>query len=184
MIVDYVKAGFWSNDEILMECEQYIQDFYRSERENIAKDDLLKIIQALRGEFSNTGNQENFRKLESAFRSLKEQGIVALHYAGYTQSDGFEDCNEVAAWLDEKGIKPLGCCFYTQQDLGHILHGENALLYISFGNYFENPTAEEVGKAIAGALEAAGLCVQWDGSAEAKIAVKDFNWDKYYADGE
>lgn len=69
-----------------------------------------------------------------------KRGIVTLHYAGYTQSDGFEDCNELAAKLHEKGEKVIDCCFYTEQDLGHILHEESNLLYLSFGNYFEKPT--------------------------------------------
>ena len=62
MIIDYIKAGFWSNDKILRECEQYIKDFYPNECDNITKDDLLEIIEALRKEFQNTGNQENFLK--------------------------------------------------------------------------------------------------------------------------
>ncbi len=103
MIINYIRAGFWSNDKILMECEEYIKHFYRNEGENITKNDLLEIIEALRKEFQNTGNQENFLKLESAFHSLMGHGIVALHYAGYTQSDGFADCNEVAARKRIKG---------------------------------------------------------------------------------
>lgn len=184
MIINYIKAGFLSNDEILEDCEEYINDFYRNERNNITKDDLLEIIKALRKEFQNTGNQENFLKLELAFNSLKKHGIVALHYAGYTQSDGFVDCNEVATWLDEKGEKVVGCCFYTEQDLEHILRGDSTLLYISFGNYFEKPTAEEVGQIIVDELKAIGFCVQWDGTAETKIAIKNFKWDKYYTDSE
>jgi len=184
MIINYIKAGFWSNDKILRECEQYMKDFYRSECENITKDDLLEIIEALRKEFQNTGNQENFLKLELAFHSLMKRGIVALHYAGYTQSDGFADCNEVATWLENKGEKVVGCCFYTKQDLEHILHEDSTLLYFSFGNYFENPTAEEVGQIIIGELKAIGFCVQWDGSAETKIAIKNFKLDKYYTDSE
>ncbi len=180
MIINYIKAGFLSDDKIIMECEQYMEDFYCEECDNITKDDLLEIIRALRKEFQNTGNQENFLKLESAFHSLMKRGIVALHYAGYTQSDGFEDCNEVAERLQEEGEKVIGCCFYTEQDLEHILHEDGTLLYVSFGNYCENPTAEEVGQIIAGELKAVGFCVQWDGTAETKIAMKDFKWDKYY----
>ena len=111
-------------------------------------------------------------------------GIVALHYAGYTQSDGFEDCNEEAMWLHEKGEKVVGCCFYTEQDLEHILHEDTTLLYISFGNYFEKPTAEEVGQIIVDELKANGFCIQWDKTAETKIAIKNFKWDKYYTDSE
>lgn len=184
MIINYVKAGFWSNDKILRECEEYMKDFYRHECDNIAKDDLLEIIKAFRKEFQNTGNQENFLKLDLVFHSLMKYGIVALHYAGYTQSDGFEDCNEVAAWLDERGEKVVGCCFYTEQDLEHILHEDTTLLYISFGNYFEKPTAEEVGQIIVDELKANGFCIQWDKTAETKIAIKNFKWDKYYTDSE
>ena len=184
MITDYVKAGFWPDEKISIECGQYIKDFYREECANLTEGDLLAIIGALRKEFQNTGSQENFLKLDAAFHSLREHGVVALHYAVYTQSDGFEDCNEVAAWIEKKGEKVVGCCFYTEQDLGHILHGDSSLLYLSFGNYFEKPTAEEVGQMVAGALQAAGLCVQWDGTAETKIAIENFKWDKYYTDSE
>lgn len=184
MIIDYVKAGFWSNDEILMECEQYMEDYYDDECDNITREDLLEIIETLRKEFQNMGNQENFLKLKSVFDALMKQGIVALHYAGYTQSDGFDDCNEIAAGLHEKGEKLAGCCFYTEQDLGHILHDESTLLYFSFGNYFEKPTAEEIGRLIVDELKAAGFCVQWDGTAKTKIAIKNFKWDKYYTEGE
>lgn len=59
-----------------MECEQYIKDFYRNEWEHITKDNLLEIIEALRKEFQNIGNQENFLKLESAIHSLRKHGIV------------------------------------------------------------------------------------------------------------
>lgn len=184
MIIDYIKAGFWSNDKILRECEQYIKDFYPNEYDNITKDDLFEVIEALRKEFQNTGNQENFLKLELAFNSLMKHGIVALHYAGYTQSDGFEDCNEVATWLHEKGENVIGCCFYTKQDLEHILHNDSNLLYFSFGSYFEKPTAEQVGHIIVDELKAVGFCIQWDETVETKIAIKNFKWDKYYTERE
>lgn len=184
MIIDYVKAGFWSDDKILTECVQYMEDFYPEECEDLTEDDLLEIIKALRKEHQNTGEQKNFLKLASAFHSLSKHGIVALHYAGYTQSDGFEDCNEVAALLHEKEETVVGCCFYTEQDLGHILHGDSTLLYISFGNYFKKPTAEEVGQIIVDELTSIGFCIQWDGTADTKIAIEDFVWDKYYTDSE
>lgn len=184
MIIDHIKGGFLSDDEILESCVEYLEDNYPDECEHIAEADLLDIIEMLREKFQNTGSQENFLKLDAAFQALRKQGIVALHCAGYTQSDGFEDCNEVASELHEKGEKVVGCCFYTEQELEHMLHKDGPLFYFSFGNYFEKPTAEEVGQMIAAELEAAGLCVQWNGTAETKIAVKDFEWDKYYCADE
>lgn len=118
------------------------------------------------------------------FHSLMKHGIVALHYAGYTQSDGFADCNEVATWLEEKGENIVGCCFYTQQDLEHILHEDTTSLYISFGNYFEKPTAEQIGQIIVDELSTTGFCIQWDKTANTKIAIKNFKWDKHYTDSK
>ena len=51
MIINYIRAGFWSNDKILMECEQYLKDFYRKEWNNIGKDSLLAIIEAFQKNF-------------------------------------------------------------------------------------------------------------------------------------
>ena len=33
-------------------------------------------------------------------------------------------------------------------------------------------------------LGPAGFSVKWDKTADTKIAVKDFKWDKYYVDNE
>lgn len=58
------------------------------------------------------------------------------------------------------------------------------MLYLSFGNCFDKPTAEEVGQMIVEELETTGFRVQWDGTSEKKIAIEDFKWDKYYVDNE
>lgn len=39
MIIDYIKAGFLSNDEILERCEEYIEDYYPSDSEKIMDDE-------------------------------------------------------------------------------------------------------------------------------------------------
>lgn len=36
---------------------------------------------------------------------------AALHYAGYTQDEGFGDCNEIAAKRQETGEKLLAAVF-------------------------------------------------------------------------
>lgn len=179
-IIDNIKAGFLSNDEILKECEEYIEEAYPEESTNISSDELLEAIVWYRNKFQNTGDQENFLKLDLAFKNLDKQGIVSLHCAGYVQADGFDDCNEIAAERHKNGEKVIGCCFYTMQDLEHILHEESTLLYFSFGNYFDKPTAEEIGQIIVKEFEAVGFSTQWTQSADTKIAIKDLTWDKQY----
>lgn len=184
MIIDNIRAGFLSDHEILDECEEYVEDNYPDDCGNITADEFMKIIQLFRDEHQNTGDQKNFLKLDSVFLNLKRQGIVALHCAGFTQSDGFDDCNEIASEEYKNGEKIIGCCFYTMQDLAHILHKESTSLYFSFGNYFDKPAAEEVGQKIAEELREAGFSVKWDKTADTKIAIEDFIWDKCYYGGD
>ncbi len=81
MITNYVKAGFWPNDKILMECEEHIKDFYCEEWGNITEDGLRTIIEALREKFQNTGNQENFLKLESVGFPIQWDGTAGTKIA-------------------------------------------------------------------------------------------------------
>lgn len=183
MIAD-IRAGFMSNGEILERCGEYIEEEYPEESDSITDDELLKAIVMYRNKFRNTGNQEHFHKLDRAFNNLNNHGIVALHCTGYVQTDGFDDCNEVATKRYENGEKVIGCCFYTMQDLEHILHEESKALYFSFGNYFDKPTAVEIGQMIVKEFEAAGFTTQWTQSADTRIAIKNLVWDKQYRGNE
>lgn len=180
MIIDGIKAGFSSNDQIQQDCENYVMEEYPDDAAHITSEELSQIIIEYRSRLQCDGSQENFLRLDGAFHNLERLGIVSLHYAGYTQSDGFDDCREIAAERLEAGEKVIGCCFYTQQDLGHILHEESKRLYLSFGNCSTSPTAEEVGQVIVKELEKAGFAVQWDGTADRKIGITDFVWDKQF----
>lgn len=175
-----VRAGFLSNDEIAEECMEYIEEEYPEVESHISEGKLQEIVKGYRDEYANTGKQENYLKLDSAFQKLYKQGIVALHYAGYVQSDGFDDCNEIATDMDENGETVIGCCFYTLQDLEHVLNEDTTSLRISFGNYFDKPTAVEIGKMIVKELEEAGFVTEWNQSADEKIAIQDMKWDKVY----
>ena len=142
MIRDEIKAGFLSDDEILEDCEEHLEDDYPEECDTLSEDDFLEIIEAFRSTYGNTGSQENFLKLDAAFDALTSRGIVALHYAGYTQ------------------------------------------LYLSFGACLDEPTSEEIGQIIVEELQKAGFEVQWNQSADTKIAIQNLTWDKYYTECE
>lgn len=179
-IILNVRAGFLSIDEIAEEVMEYISEEYLEVKKHISAGALQELVKGYWDEYANTGKQENYLKLASAFRKLNEQGIVALHCAGYVQSDGFDDCNEIAADMDEDGETVIGCCFYTLQDLEHVLKEDTTKLRISFGNYFDKPTAVEIGKMIVKELEAAGFVTEWKQSVDEKIAVRDMVWDKVF----
>ena len=175
-IIYSIKIGFLSNEEIQEECEEYIENY--DDVGKISSEEFLEIVMKFRKEFQNVGEQENFLKLDLAFKNMEKQGIVALHE---DCACGFEDCTEIAAKRYENGEKVIGCCFYTSQDVERILDG-NRLFYFSFGNCFEEPTTEEVGQIIVEELEKVGFVVQWNQSADTKIAIVDFVWDKKYCE--
>ncbi|MDE7312977.1 MAG: leucine-rich repeat domain-containing protein [Eubacterium sp.] len=175
-----VRAGFLSIDEIAEEGMEYISQEYPKVKNHISAGALQELVKGYWDEYANAGKQENYLKLACAFQKLNEQGIVALHCAGYVQSDGFDDCNEIASDMYENGENVIGCCFYTFQDLEHVLNEYTTKLRISFGNYFDKPTAVEVGTMIVKELEAAGFVTEWKQSADEKIAIKDMIWDKVY----
>ena len=47
-ISDDIKAGFLSNNEILQECAEYIEEDYPNDLENMTIDELLEVIVAYR----------------------------------------------------------------------------------------------------------------------------------------
>ncbi len=183
-IIDNIKAGFLSNKEIQEEFKLYIEENYPDDVGKITDNDFSSIILELRDKFQNIGTQENFLKLDLAFNNMKKHRIIAEHCAGYTLSDGFDDCNEDATECYEKGEKVVGCCFYTMQDLENIFHNNTTLLYFAFGNYFNTPTAEEIGQMIVEELENAGFTTKWNGCANQRISITNLVWDKKYTDNE
>ena len=49
-----------SDDEILEDCEDHLEDDYPEECDTLSEDDFLEIIEAFRSTYGNTGSQENF----------------------------------------------------------------------------------------------------------------------------
>ena len=117
-------------------------------------------------------------RLDAVFDALRSLGIIALHNAGYEQSDGytyFQEAYSEAA--DRRRI--IGYCFYHWQDLEHALEGHG--LYLAFGP--ADPNDEEtrgawVGRIIANQLTEAGFEVQWDGTFKTRILIPTFDWKR------
>ena len=111
---------------------------------------------------------------------MEKRGIVTEHFAGFTMEDGYDIVNEEIEERYKNGEKIIGCCFYITQDLMHVIHEDTTSLMFTFGNCFDKPTAEDVGKVIVEEFEKVGFVVEWNGSADKKIAILDFKWDKRY----
>jgi hypothetical protein len=102
-------------------------------------------------------------RLDQAFAALRSEGILAVHNAGMTPSEGIDEMSEQyhAAGGKKSGI--VGYCFYHRQDMEYALeHHELGLAYGDIDG--DDRRGVEVGKRIRSALEAAGLGVAWTGS--------------------
>lgn len=158
------KSGFFSSDEIL----EILEDQFIVENVDLSQFNIP----------SNDFNNENFSKLESAFKSLALEGIVAIHNCGYDIDEGVRDAFELNFHLINGGFHPEGFCFYTFDDIEEAIH-ENKLK-ITFGD-FENDEnkALEIGKIVYKCLDA-DFNLEWDETINTQIEINPFKWDKSF----
>jgi hypothetical protein len=116
-------------------------------------------------------------RLDQAFAALEAEGILTIHNAGYTPSEGItEVCGRYrAAGGAASGI--VGYCFYHRQDMEYALKYHK--LGLAYGDIDgDDRRGAEIGKRIRSALEAAGLRVAWTGSIKDKLEITDFCWQR------
>jgi hypothetical protein len=121
-------------------------------------------------------------RLDRAFAAIGHRGVIALHNAGNTQSDGYDDFRQAFEEASDQSAV-LGFCFYHGQDLEGVVRGGG--LRLSFGP--TNPDDEatkgpEVGRIVREELERAGLKVQWSGKLAERIYLPDISWKRRPAD--
>ncbi len=116
-------------------------------------------------------------RLDRAFENLARQGGIALHMAGYTQSDGLSDVEDVYVGSGGESSRYAGHCFYTMQDQEGALEGCG--LFIGFGHLSgDDEKGVEFGRMVRAALEREGLRVEWDGTISTRLHVEGFRWQR------
>lgn len=121
----------------------------------------------------------DFDKLAKVFDELNQEKIIALHKAGYTKQDGYSDVGEVVDLLSTKNIVPLGYCFYHTQDLERAIEPTSKNLLLAFDDINENDeNAIVIGQKITKKLNDNGFTVEWNGTVEERIEIKNISWQK------
>lgn len=121
----------------------------------------------------------DFERIAKAFDELIAQKIVCLHKAGYTRQDGEGDCMELIEHLGDLGVKALGYCYYHEQDLARVVGPDGGGLFLGF----DSPTQDDgealtVAHKIVEALVKNGFGVNWNGTVDQRIEVKNVRWQK------
>lgn len=174
-----VRSGFYHKDEIL----KFTLDAY-------SEDDpdekwIMKILTDLwdthMNEAATWEHPTDFDKLAEIFDELNKEHIIALHWAGYTKQDGYNDVQQVLTEVEKKGVHPKGFCFYHTQDLQRAL--SLGLLLLAFDDMEgDDARAVALGQHIVSKFHRLNFETEWDGTVEQRIAIKKFKWQKIVDD--
>ena len=173
-----IKFGFENEKEIF----DGIRDMFYNEpgfnevwlKETIAEKYALHLAEA-----AFWTHPTGFEKLAKAFDELVKEGIVCIHKAGYTKSDGEEDCFEAIDRLQQLGIKAEGFCYYHAQDLARAVDPEVQNLYLGFDSATQDDAeALLVANKIIDKLKQQGFEISWPGTVDQRIEIKYIDWKK------
>ena len=172
-----VRSAFWDCDRILeIMCEELYAPGDLDE--NAVSLAIASCIDQWRSGQADWPDVTDCDRLDRAFTKLNELGIVALHNAGMTQSDGYDDFRQIYASHPRKS-ELVGYCFYHGQDLERVVRG--GPLFFCFGPCdaaLEESDGGKVGQMIVRQLTDAGLQVEWDGTFAKRMSVIGFNWQR------
>ena len=177
-----IKSGFYSLEDIIDDTIEIVED---EGWENEISEDWIR--QTVKLEFDkNLEASKTWQHptdpecLLQAFDQLCSEGIVALHNAGYTKQDAIYDAQEVWKDAEDEGFNPIGYCYYHGQDMECAI--EDGILSVGYygANDKNDKEAIIIGHKVVAALKAHGFDVQWNGAANKRIEVLDFNWQNVF----
>lgn len=181
-----IKSGFLSLDDIITETLEAVEDEgWESEiSEEWIRENVTREYEKHEAKSKTWQHPTDTERLHKVFDDLCRQKIVALHNAGYTQSDALFDIKDVWQDLEDEDIKPIGYCYYHGQDLERVIETET--LCIGYYGAKENNDKDAIiiGNKIVTALKDAGFNVNWNGAASKRIEVEDFNWQNVFVSEE
>jgi hypothetical protein len=174
-----VASGFWGAEEI---TETVIEECF--DPAQVTGDDKAWVARLIEEAILKQAEAEkswpavtDWDRLDQVFQKLDRSGIIALHHAGMTQSDGTDDITEVYHDRGGKDSSVIGYCFYHHQDVQRAIDGHGLLL--TFGDIAgDNAKGVDIGRRIAAALQRSGFRVIWNGAIEQRINIEGIRWQK------
>ncbi|HUH84741.1 MAG TPA: hypothetical protein VLX85_09015 [Stellaceae bacterium] len=169
-----VWSGFYEADEIFEIVTEY-EDELGAEDAAWAESAIARAVEERRAAEKTWPAVTDCDRLDQAFAALESAGIIALHNAGYTLSDGTSDVSEAYHERGGKSSGISGYCFYHGQDVERAVAGQG--LDLAFGD-IEGDAAKGVaiGRRIVAELTRQGLAVEWSGAVEKRLFIPLFDW--------
>jgi hypothetical protein len=172
-----VRSGFESRERVI---EIFCEEMYAPG--DLDPDEVSAAVDAAIGAHQQSKTTwpavTDCDRLDRAFTRLTFEGVICLHNAGYTQSDGFDDFREAYRSHSHRDTV-RGYCFYHGQDTERAVEGGG--LFLAFGPV--DPKQEEtegpaVGRLVTAALTTEGLQSRWDGTFAERIFIPHFTWQR------
>jgi hypothetical protein len=175
-LADTIRVMVWSGFESLSDVLVMLED---SDEEDV---DMQMLEEYAESEFQAKREAEatwpavtDCTRLDAAFDALNAMGIIALHNAGYTMSDGISEVAEVLAESDREKVR--GYCFYHAQDVERAVNGHGLML--AYGDIEDTAGGKRaIGELVRAELERHGFVVQWDGDGERRIDLPGIVWQR------
>ena len=173
-----IKSGFYSDDDIL----EIIEDEFIEE--NISDDEISRLFLENKEKIAEIHeDSEDFINLRNAFLDLTKENIISIHNAGYDIEEGIQDSFELFTHLRNNKYSPIGFCFYTFEDMEHVI--EDNTLSIAFGDFeYDEEKGLEIAQKVAETLKINGFDINWNGSIDELIEIQNFNWIKHFDNKE
>ncbi len=114
-------------------------------------------------------------RLDAAFNDMDEAGILALHNAGTTQTDGLSDAADIATQMKDEGYVFKGFVFYHAQDIDRAQ--QDKVLNLTFGA-FDGGDGVAIAQETVTILKNSDFEVDWNGTPDTRIEVTNFSWQK------
>jgi len=186
IISQQIHSGLYDTTFI----EEYIQEVILEEelqddiRMDWVKDQIRLANRRQRQAAKTWAKPTDPERLIAAFDVLATKQIIALHHVGFTTADGEEAVIQIEKELRKEGLASKGYCFYHGKDFEDAVFTDYGHLGIAFQiiNNEDDASAVLLGNEIKQALEEQGLPVQWDGTSNQKIEVKNIQWQRYYTE--
>lgn len=175
-IANQIRLSVWSGVAEPEDVQEIITDIL----EEAANEEMLRALVA--EEFARKAEAEkswpevtDVDRLAAALERLNDQGIVAIHNAGWDKSEGFHRCLDTYRSAGSPQ-ELFGICYYTSQDINSAIDGKGIYLgYSSTRAEDEETDALKTAELICAEVKTAGLNVEWCGDTNSRIKV-DLKW--------
>lgn len=170
-IATQVAGGYDDADEII---ESFVERVEDDEELDATEDDVIALVTqawtARIAEQQHWPAVTDVDKLERAFELLEASGVLARDNFTCCQNCGHSEIGDARADTSYDGYT-----FFHLQDTERAASGSS--LFLAYGSFSEDTGAEAIGRRVIDAIQAQGLTVEWDGTADTRISVK-LDWKK------